>query len=292
MKVLITGGMGIMGAETSRKFVKEGHRPVVFARSRNEMLIRDILDKIDIELGDVTDLVRLMHVIKKHKVTHIVHAAGLTSAGCNANPPLAAQVNVMGTFNVLEAARLFDIKRVVYTSAKGAYGPFVGEYADPIYRPVTEDHPNNPMSMYDMTKFMGENACTHYRANMALDVVSLRFGTTFAAGKSIRSANAVVGRIIEDPAHGIPFVLEKGGDQKDDFIYNKDSALGIYLACTAENLKSHLFNISTGVGVTLKDFARAVKHYLPNAKVGQLDGEGRGASGEGRVRQFLLTTGC
>ena len=56
MKVLITGGMGVIGAETTRKFVKEGHRPVVFARHWDDSLIGDILDKIEFEQGDVLDM--------------------------------------------------------------------------------------------------------------------------------------------------------------------------------------------------------------------------------------------
>ena len=80
MKVLITGGMGVIGAETSRKFVKEGHRPVIYARHRDDSLIGDIVDKVDIELGDVTDMPRLLDVIKTHKVTHIVHAAAFVGA--------------------------------------------------------------------------------------------------------------------------------------------------------------------------------------------------------------------
>ena len=71
MKVLITGGMGVIGAETSRKFVKEGHRPVVFARHRDDSLIPDILDKIDFEQGDVLDMPRILQAIKKHQVTHV-----------------------------------------------------------------------------------------------------------------------------------------------------------------------------------------------------------------------------
>ena len=66
MKVLITGGMGVIGAETSRKFVKEGYRPVIFARHRDESLIADIVDKVDIELGDILDMPRILQAIKKH----------------------------------------------------------------------------------------------------------------------------------------------------------------------------------------------------------------------------------
>src|ERR1700738_3885416 len=102
MKVLITGGMGVIGAETSRKFVREGHRPVVYARHRDDRLVGDIADKIDFEAGDILDMPRLLDVIKRHRVTHIVHAAAFVGAVSAANPALSIQVNVMGMVNVLE----------------------------------------------------------------------------------------------------------------------------------------------------------------------------------------------
>jgi UDP-glucose 4-epimerase len=83
---------------------------------------------------------------------------------------------------------------------------------------------------------------------------------------------AVMSRIVENPAHGVPFKLERGGDDKDDFIYNKDSANGIYLATVAGKLKSRLFNIGTGTGVTLKDFATVIKKHIPNAQMDIGDG--------------------
>jgi NAD(P)-dependent dehydrogenase (short-subunit alcohol dehydrogenase family) len=62
--------MGVIGAEISRKFVNEGHRPVIFARHRDDSLIGDILDKVDFEQGDVLDMPRILQAIKKHRVTH------------------------------------------------------------------------------------------------------------------------------------------------------------------------------------------------------------------------------
>src|SRR5436309_4451526 len=162
MKVLITGGMGVIGADTSRKFVSEGHRPVVFARHRDDSLVGDIIDKIDFEQGDVLDLPRLLQAIKKHAVTHVVHAAAFVGAVSAANPALSIQVNVMGLVNVLEAARALDVQRVVFTSAKGVYGPIVGEYGAPTYKPMPEDMPKNPKRIYDSAKFMGENVCIYY----------------------------------------------------------------------------------------------------------------------------------
>jgi UDP-glucose 4-epimerase len=268
MKVLITGGMGVIGAETSRKFVKEGHRPVIFARHRDDSLIGDIADKVDVELGDVLDMPRILQAIKQHQVTHIVHAAAFVGAVSAANPALSIQVNVLGLVNILEAARALDVKRVVFTSAKGVYGPVTGEYGSPTCTPMSEDLPAKPKRIYDSAKFMGENVCAYYNDNMGIETVSLRFASTYGPGKTARHGPmAVMSRIVENPAQGLPFRLEQGGDDKDDFIYNKDSARGIYLATMVKNLDNRVFNIGTGIGVTLKDVAAILRKHLPNAVI-------------------------
>jgi UDP-glucose 4-epimerase len=268
MRVMITGGMGVIGAEASRRFVGEGHRPVIFARHRDERLVRDILDQVDVELGDVLDMPRLLEVIKRHRITHIVHAAAFVGAVSQANPALSVQVNVMGMVNVLEAARAFDVERVVYTSAKGVYGPMLGEYGAPTYKPVPEDLPKNPKRIYDSAKLMGEQVGLYYQANMGVDVVVLRFATTYGPGKTARHGKmGVTSQIVEHPASGRPFRLAQGGEEKDDFIYNKDSAYGIYLACMAKNPASRVYNIGTGVGRTLEDIARVIRNHLPNADI-------------------------
>ena len=268
MRVMITGGMGVIGAEASRRFVREGHRPVIFARHRDERLLRDILDQVDVELGDVLDMPRLLEVIKRHRVTHVVHAAAFVGAVSQANPALSVQVNVMGMVNVLEAARAFDVERVVYTSAKGVYGPMLGEYGAPTYKPMPEDLPKNPKRIYDSAKLMGEQVGLYYQANMGVDVVVLRIATTYGPGKTARHGKmGVTSQIVEHPASGLPFRLAQGGEEQDDFVYNKDSAYGIYLACMARNPASRVYNIGTGVGHTLNDIARVIREHLPNAVI-------------------------
>lgn len=268
MKVLITGGMGVIGAEASRRFVREGHRPVVFARHRDDRLISDIIDKIDFEAGDILDWARLLDVIKRHKITHIAHTAAFVGAVSAANPALSVQVNVMGMVNVLEAARLFEIKRVVYTSAKGVYGPVTGDYGPPRYKPMPEDMPKNPQRIYDSAKLMGEHAGIYYAKNHGVDVAVLRFATTYGPGKTARHGNmGVTSRIVEAPFNGQPFRHPAGAEAKDDFIYNKDSALGIYLATVAENVPSRIYNIGSGVGRTLNELAEVVRARIPGADI-------------------------
>jgi UDP-glucose 4-epimerase len=268
MKVLITGGMGVIGAETSRKFVREGHRPIIYARHRDDNLVFDILDDIEFEVGDILDLPRILDVIKRHKITHIVHAAAFVGAVSAANPALSIQVNVVGTVNVLEAARLFDIERVVYTSAKGVYGPIIGEYGPPCYKPIPEDMPKNPQRIYDSAKLMGEQTALYYANNFAVDVAVLRFATTYGPGKTARHGKmGVTSQIVEAPFNGIPFKHPYGSEAKDDFIYNKDSALGIYLATVAGEVPSRVYNIGSGEGAGLNDIAAAVRKRIPGAVI-------------------------
>jgi hypothetical protein len=103
---------------------------------------------------------------------------------------------------------------------------------------------------------------------MGLDVVVLRFASTYGPGKTARHGKmGVMSQIVENPANGLPFHLAQGGDKKDDFVYNKDSAHGIYLATIAAQPKSRVYNIGTGVGVTLNDFARVIRQHLPQARI-------------------------
>jgi len=258
----------VIGAMTTRKFVKEGHRPVVMARHMDRNLIGPIEGRIDVELADVQDFSRITSIIDKYKITHIVHTAALVGAVSAKNPPQSVHVNVIGTLNIVEAARIMKVERVIYTSSKGVYGYIGGEYAHPTYKPLPEDHPKNPVRIYDSGKLMGEHIGEFYLRTYGLQFLSLRFGMTFGPGKMVRHGGmAVTSRIVELPFAGKPVRIEKGGDQKDDFVYTKDAARSIYLAATAEKPKYTAYNISMGKGYTLHDMADGVRKAIPGADI-------------------------
>jgi len=268
MKVLITGGMGVIGSMVSARFVQEGHRPVIMARHLDRNLIRPIEDRVDIELGDVLDLPRLLTLIQSHGITHIIHTAAWVGALSNQNPPQSIHINVIGTLNILEAARFMKVQRVVYTSAKGVYGHIDGEYGHPTFRPLPEDHPKRPVRIYESAKLMSEHMGQFYRRTYGLEYAALRFSMTYGPGKTVRhGAMSVLSQIIEGAYSGKAVRIEGGGDQKDDMIYNKDVADGIYLACTVPKLRYDAYNIGTGVGSTLKDVAKEVKRVIPRAEI-------------------------
>lgn len=268
--VLVTGAFGVFGNQVLRRLVKEGIRPVGMSRNPDISFVRDVADSIDVARGDVTSLLDLLQAIKQHKVRRIIHAANLIGEA-EAKPYQGFAVGGLGTANVLEAARLMDIERVVYTSSKGAYGLITGgEHAFPKYVPVREDHIRNPEydSIYAACKVLGENLGWAYHDKYGLEFAALRFGHTWGPGKQARHGPlSIFSRIVENAMLGKPTRISQGSDEKDDIVYLKDVGLGIVRACYAPSVPSMFYNIASGRLVGLHDFAEAANKVFPGAQI-------------------------
>ena len=184
------------------------------------------------------------------------------------NPWLGFQGDTSGTLNILEAARIMDIDRVVFTSSVSAYAPITGEYAYPTYKPINEDYPKYPPTgVYGTAKVAGELMGLQYNQKFGLEFVALRFSKIYGIGKKARHSRMafMYNLMIENAMLGKPTNFPKGGDEKIDIVYVKDVANSIVLACFAQNLKHHDFNIGSGEGYTLHDVANAIKKIYPEA---------------------------
>lgn len=123
-------------------------------------------------MGDILDLATIIHTLKVHKSQRIIHMAALMPGQCQASPPLGFRVSACGTLNALEAARIMDVERVVFTSSKGVYAPFTGDYGYPTYKPVSEEYEKNPISsmlVYGTSKIASELLGLEYAQNYGLD---------------------------------------------------------------------------------------------------------------------------
>jgi len=267
MNILITGGLGVNGAWVTRQLLEQGHRPIVYENRMDTLLVSDIKDEIEIVTGDILDLAALSRTIKEHKIKRICHLAALMPGPAQANPQLGFQINAVGTVNVLEAARIMGVERVVFTSSISVYPPFTGEYGYPSYKPVNEDYPKYPAStVYGTAKLASELMCFQYHQNYGLDFAALRFSEIYGIGKKARHGPiAIYNEMIENAMLGKPTIIPRGGDEKADMVYVKDVANSIVLACFARNLKHHVFNIGTGKAYKLEDFASAIKKIYPEA---------------------------
>jgi len=251
--VLVTGGLGVIGAWVTRQLVEQGTKVVTYSRHLDSTLVKDIVGKFDPVVGDILDFPNLIQTIKQHEVERIIHLGVLLPAQAEANPYMGYKINAEGTLNVVEAARLTGIRRVVATSSKAVYDITRGEYDHPTYKPMDEDYPKAASMVYGTTKVFMENTCSDYNRIYGLDIIILRFPTPYGIGRQARHGRlAITSRIIESAILGQPLAIPHGAEQKDDFTYHRDIANGIVLACFAKNPEHRIFNIGTGKGETLQ----------------------------------------
>ncbi|MBI4200427.1 MAG: NAD(P)-dependent oxidoreductase [Chloroflexi bacterium] len=262
---LVIGGTGIMGHFLTRQLVGQRHNPVVLTVSGDTSMVRDIVDRVRVVQGDVTDGEELARVVKEFGITHIAHLGAFLE---EEDPQKSVRVNVEGMVNVLEAARRHGVKRVVYTSTKSVYGPITGDYGHPTYRPLPEDYPTRPTTVYGITKLAGEYLGRRYQQRYGLEFVALRFGSTVGPGK-LRHGGPFVfhSRMIENAMLGRPTQIPRGGEAANDTVYDADAAQGILHALQAPAPGHSAYHIGTGYGITLRDFARAVTACFPEAEI-------------------------
>lgn len=268
MNILITGGMGVNGAVTARLLLSHGIRPVLMDNRMDLSLVSDIKNDVELVAGDILDPQSLEKIISDYRITHIAHLAALMPGPAEADPRLAMKVGVEGTVNVLEAARAHNIRRVVYTSSKAAFGAITGKHAFPEYLPVNEDHPYNPLDLYGVIKVCCETIGNYYRERYGVQCVVLRFVSIYGPGKQARhGALSLHGQIIEDVMDNKEVSIAGGGDRRNDTMYVGDVAQAIFLALKTDPLHQWTFNIGTGKGVTLRDFESVLKSIYPRARI-------------------------
>ncbi len=268
MKILITGGTGVNGAATARLLVSRGERPVLMDNRVDPSLIADIAGDVDVVTGDILDGAALKELVAAHGITHIVHMAALMPGPAEANPSLAIAIGVDGTLNVLEAARACDVRRVVYTSSNAFVGNISGKHGHPDFVPLDESLPPDPADLYGVTKVCSETLGNYYRKRHGVEFVALRYPSIYGPGKLARhGVLALYGKIIEDAMAGREVSIPQGGDQRNDAVYVGDVAHSVVLALDAEGLTQWTFNIGTGRGVTLRDFADVLKRRFPDARI-------------------------
>ena len=269
MNILITGGLGVNGSFVTRKLIERGIRPVLFENRVDTALLKDCEDGFTLIEGDILDLDRLSAAIGDHRIERVIHMAALMPDAAQADMALGWAVNATGTVNVLEAARRCGVARVIFTSSRAVYGETAPAiHRHPTYAPIGEDHPFNPQIVYDVTKVASEGMGLNYRREYGIEFVALRFAAIYGPGRLARHGSvSILSLLVENPMAGLPARLPRGGDQRDDFIYVDDVAEGVAAAALSERPAHTAYNIVSGTGHTLMDFADAVREVIPGADI-------------------------
>lgn len=268
MRVLVTGGVGVIGVRVVRKLLQRGCEPLVYDSRADFSLMPDLVGQFEFVTGDITDFASLSGVLHGQHIDRIVHLAAYIDPDMGKQAFRSFNVNTRGTVNLLEAAHVGGIKRVVCASSRAVYGVTPEGVGSPGYKPLDEEHPKHPVSAYDVTKLAAELMGKLYRDLYGIEYAALRFAGIYGPGKQARHGKmSLRSRMVEDPLDGKPVRLAQGGDQLDDIIYVDDVAESLVLAVLAQRLDHPAYNIGSGKGQTLRQLADAVRTAVPGADI-------------------------
>ncbi len=264
---MITGA-GLVGSQIARLEVEKGERPVLFDVAPQVDSIQDIVDlgRVILVRGDVLNPMSLVAAIRRHGVERIVHTAAnpMLTVGAQDRPYEAIQLNIMGLANVLEACRLLDLKRLVFTSSAVLYTYRVGEDNPSLAKAGREDAFSRPSTIYSSTKQAGECLGMNYADSYGVDFIAVRLVGVFGPwkGKGGGNITEAIRSLVEKTLRGEKAVF---GRRNYELSYSKDAAYGVFRACHAERTQSRVFNIGTGESYTADQVVAAVKEIIPGA---------------------------
>lgn len=269
MTVLIIG-VGLVGSQIARILVEDGERPVLMDLDPQTEALREIVDlaRVTLTRGDVLRPLSLSQAILAHGVTDIVHTAAnpMLTLGAQQDPFAAIQLNVMGTVNVLEAARVHGIRRVVVASSNVLNHYLAGGAGDDPDSPIAEEAFPRPTTFYATTKQTIENLGLNYASWCGVDFAAVRYGAVAGPwrGRGGGGPSNVFRDAVVNALEGREAVVPAGAME---WVYAKDAASGTVGALRAKDLKTRIFNLTMGRLTTPEDFAAAITASIPGARV-------------------------
>jgi nucleoside-diphosphate-sugar epimerase len=267
MATLIIGA-GLVGSQVARILVEQGERPVLMDRAAQTDAIGQIveLSRVTLIEGDVLRPLTLTKAFRDHGIDGIIHTAAnpMLTLGAQRDPYSAIELNIMGTVNVLEAARAHGIKRVVVSSSNVLNHFLTG--GEGKGDPMREEAFPRPTTFYSATKQAIESLGLNYARWCGIEFAGMRYGAVFGpwSGHGGGGPSNVVREAVSRALRGEEAVLPAGAME---WVYSKDAANGTSLALKAKTLGGGIFNVTMGVLASSEDFANALKTVVPGAKV-------------------------
>jgi len=260
-------GSGLIGSQIARILVERGEKPVLMDSAAQPQAIGEIvgLDKVTQITGDVLRPLSIVDALRTHNITKIVHTAAnpLLTLGAQRDPYSAINLNIMGTVNVLEAARVTGLKRVVVSSSS-----VLNHYLD-----GGEDGGNfgkeeafpRPTTFYSATKQAVESLGLNYARWCGIEFAGLRYGAVFGpwSGSGGGGPSNIIREAIRSALAGKEAIVPPGAME---WVYSKDAARGSVMALDAKDLGKGVFNITMGALTTPSEMAEAIQAAIPGAK--------------------------
>lgn len=249
MKVLVTGGTGLLGVNIVEHLLRESNEVVVFSDVEMESHALQQLNMLPGTLeavrGDIADAAAVDVCFAHHRPERVVHAAAITAGEQRELREFdrIIDVNIKGTGHILSSASCYGAARVVYVSSGSAYGTALLEGSL-----VSEATPPQPDTLYSITKHACERLCARYRQMRELDVVCARLGSVFGPWErdtGVRDTLSLPFQILKLATADEEVILPRR-EARRDWIYSRDAAAGVVRLLRADTLRHPLYNVGGG----------------------------------------------
>lgn len=255
-KILVIGGAGLIGSHVVEELLKEDIKEGIiydnFCRGTYENVehaLKDPRCRIFEIGGDILQTDILDAAMKKSDA--VIHLAALWLLQCHEYPRAAFDVNIRGTFNVLEACVANNVKRLVYSSSASVYG-------DAVEEPMTEDHPYNNWTFYGATKISGEHMFKAYHKRYGLEGVGLRYMNVYGPRQDYKGTYiAVMMKVLDNIDKGLQPVVYGDGSQAYDFIAVNDTARANVCALKSD-VPFGFYNVGRGIKTSIKELTELI----------------------------------
>lgn len=255
MKILVTGGAGFIGSHIVDKYIENGHDVTIIdnlvhgkeenINKKAKFINKDIRDK------------ELYKIFEDEKFDVVCHQAAQISVPSSIEDPMYdADINILGTLNLLECCRKYGVKKVIYPASAAIFG-------EPQYLPIDEQHPLNMQCGYGVTKHTVEHYLDVYNKLYGVKYTVFRYANVYGPRQDATGEGGVVAifseKFLENQA---PFIFGDG-EQTRDFVYVKDVAEANLIAL--ESLDNDIFNVSTNVKVSVNELFEIFNKLTQNS---------------------------
>ncbi len=261
-KCMITGVAGMVGRQLSRLLLARGDEVVLLDVVPPSKLADDLRERVTLVRADLANWAEVMDAVAATRPDTLYHIAALMPPMSERNHAAAWGINVDGTMHILEAARLFGVGRVIYSSTTATFPP---ELPDP----VPNDYRQMPTMLYGVTKVCSERLGEYYHRRYGVDFRGVRFLSILGPGRVAGSGwSAYTSLVIEECARGKPYVIRVNEELRLRFIYVKDAALSLMKLADADGsrLTTRMYNLD-GFSASTRELVDGVLAHIPDARI-------------------------
>lgn len=266
MSIIVTGGTGFIGAETVRVLLEKGEKDLfVFDINPSTKLLDDIKNRVEVVRGDLGNFSHILNLVKSVRPKAIYHLGGMLSQPSDADPAASIRANALGTFHVLEAAKLFEVPQVLFSSTIATYGMDIDSNA-----PLDDYTLQRPQLFYGVTKVFCENMGLFYKRKYGLDYRGIRYPSIVGPGVKTPGVVQYTSWVIEECAKGNPYTMYVKPETRCPVMYYKDGGRAIVMLAEAplENIKMVNYIIAGAVPIaSAQELVDLVKKKIPSARI-------------------------